>query len=308
MRPQEKTWVESPSVSSSEPLRQVRRLRTRFGNLMSARGLPWGAIIIIGGFVFVAIFADWLSPFGLDEMSLRARLKPPGFEGSEGVYILGTDSVGRDVLTRMFYGARISLIVAVAGLLLGGGIGLTIGIVSGYVGGKVDTVLMRLTDCFMAFPSLLVALVFVMSIGPGLATVILALAVITWARVSRIIRGDVLALKERGFVLQAKVAGCSDLRIMLVHILPNVFSTFMVISSLLVSECILMEATLSFLGAGISAPTPTWGNMVSDGRNSLVSAWWISTFPGVALTLVVLSFNVFGDWLRDKLDPKLRQR
>jgi peptide/nickel transport system permease protein len=159
----------------------------------------------------------------------------------------------------------------------------------------------------MALPTLLIALVFVMTVGPGLTTVIIALAVITWARFSRIIRGEVLTLREREYVLQAKVAGCSRLRIMLIHILPNVFSTFMVISSLQVSQSILTEATLSFLGAGIPASTPTWGNMVSDGRDFLTSAWWIGFFPGMALTLVVFSFNTLGDWLRDRLDPRLRQ-
>jgi peptide/nickel transport system permease protein len=269
--------------------------------------LPWGSVAIIGAFLIVAVFAPLLSPYPLDKMVLQHRLKEPGFQSNGMFYLLGTDSVGRDVLTRIFHGARISLIVAGTGLIAGGVLGLMIGIVAGYIGGKVDAVLMRLTDCFMALPSLLIALVFVMSIGPGLQTVVMALVVITWARFSRIIRGEALALRDRGFVLQARVAGCSPLRIMFVHILPNVLNTFMVISSLLVSECILTEATLSFLGAGISAPTPTWGNMVSDGRNFLATAWWISTFPGVALTLVVLSFNMFGDWLRDRLDPKLRQ-
>ncbi len=269
--------------------------------------LPWLPITVLGFFVFVAVFPGFLTPFDPHDMALTRRLQPPGWEAAGSQYLLGTDNLGRDLLTRILYGARVSLTVAAAALLFGGGLGLAIGIASGYVGGRTDAVLMRLTDVFLALPALLIALVFVMTMGSGLQTVILALAVITWARFSRIIRSEVLLLKEREFVLQAKVAGCSSLRIMLVHILPNVLNTFIVLSTLQVSQCILTEATLSFLGAGIPPPTPTWGNMVSDGRGFITSAWWISFFPGVALSLVVFSFNTLGDWLRDRLDPKLRQ-
>jgi peptide/nickel transport system permease protein len=271
------------------------------------RRLPWVPIVILGFFLFTAAFPGWLTPYGPHELNLYARLQPPGWEEGGRGYLLGTDTLGRDLLTRILYGARISLAIAGVGLLVGGGLGLTIGIVSGYVGGTMDAVLMRLTDCFMALPSLLIALVFVMTVGPGVQTIVIALSVLTWSRFSRIIRSEVVSLKGRDFVLQAKVAGCSSLRIMLVHILPNVLNTFIVISSLQVSHLILTEATLSFLGAGISPPTPTWGNMVADGRNFIDSAWWICVFPGVALTLVVFSFNTLGDWLRDKLDPRLRQ-
>jgi peptide/nickel transport system permease protein len=166
---------------------------------------------------------------------------------------------------------------------------------------------MRLSDAFMALPTLLVAMVFVMTMGPGLQTVIIALSVITWARFTRVIRSEVLSLKERDFVLLARVANCSHLRIMLVHIVPNVVNTFVVLCSLEVSRVILTEASLSFLGAGVPPPRPTWGNMVADGRAFITSAWWISFFPGMALVLVVYSLNSFGDWLRNKLDPKLRQ-
>jgi peptide/nickel transport system permease protein len=271
------------------------------------RRLPWIPIIILVGFVFVAAFANYLVPHDPFEMRLVQRFKPPGFSIDGRYYILGTDTLGRDVLSRVIYGARVSLIIAMAGLLAGGAIGLMVGVVSGYIGGKVDALLMRLTDVFMALPTLFVALVFVMTLGPGLTSIVIALSIVTWSRFSRIIRSEVLLLKERDFVLQAKVAGCSNLRIMLVHILPNVFNTFIVISSLQVSDLILTEATLSFLGAGIPPPTPTWGNMVADGRELISTAWWISVVPGLALTLVVFSFNMFGDWLRDRLDPKLRQ-
>ncbi len=274
---------------------------------LSLRRLPWIPIIILGAFVILAAVPQLFTPFTPDDMTLAARLKPPGFAVDGHVFVLGSDSVGRDVLTRIFYGGRISLIVALSGLLFGGGIGIVVGVAAGYLGGRVDSFLMRVTDVFLSLPILLVALVFVMAIGPSLTTVIAALAVINWSRFARIIRSEVLTLRERGFVLLARVAGCSPLRIMIVHILPNVLNTFVIICSLQLSTCILTEATLSFLGAGIPPPTPTWGNMVSDGRTYITSAWWICAFPGLALTLVVFSFNSLGDWLRDRLDPKLRQ-
>jgi peptide/nickel transport system permease protein len=279
--------------------------RLRIGDQL--RRLPWGSLAILVFFVFVVAFAGLISPYGPQEMNLSHRFKPPGWEEAGRRYLLGTDPFGRDVLSRLFHGARISLVVAGVTLLFGGGLGLAIGIVAGYVGGKTDAVLMRLTDTFMALPALLVALVFVMTLGPGLTTVVAALSILTWARFTRVIRSEVLSLKESEFVLQAKVAGCSSPRIMVVHILPNVLNTFMIICSLQVARNILTEASLSFLGAGIPAPIPTWGNMVSDGRAYITSAWWICAFPGMALTLVVLSFSLFGDWLRDRLDPKLRQ-
>ncbi len=280
----------------------------RWRNIRSElKRLPWVPILILSGFLFMAAFPELLTPFGPNELALPNRLQPPGFTVAGREYLLGTDTLGRDMLTRLLYGARVSLTVAGAALLFGGGFGLLVGIVSGYFGGKVDAVLMRLTDCFMALPALLIALVFVMTIGPGLLTVVAALAIINWSRFARVVRSEVLGLKGREFVLQAKVAGASSWRIMLVHILPNLLNTFMVLASLQVSQNILTEATLSFLGAGVPPPTPTWGNMVSDGRDFLASAWWLSLFPGLALTIVVFSFNTLGDWLRDRLDPRLRQ-
>lgn len=269
--------------------------------------LPWIPIIILGGFIFIAIFASWISPYGYDDFVLSDRLKPPSWGGEGNRYLLGTDNLGHDMLTQVIYGARVSLIVAISGLVFGGGLGLAVGIVAGYYGGTVDSVLMRLTDCFMALPTLLIALVFVMTVVPGLQTVIIALSIITWSRFSRVIRSEVLSLKECEFVAQAKVAGCSNMRIILTHIFPNVLNTFIVICTLQVSQLILTEATLSFLGAGVPPPTPTWGSMVANGKGYITSAWWISAFPGVALGLVVYSFNILGDWLRDWLDPKLRE-
>ncbi|MEJ0011200.1 MAG: ABC transporter permease [Bauldia sp.] len=277
------------------------------GGRKAPRRMTLVPFVVLGLALFAAVFAGWLTPYGANEMNLVSRLKPPGWSGSDGLHLLGTDSLGRDLLTRIFFGARVSLVVAGVGVLFGGGLGLAVGIVSGYVGGRVDSVLMRLTDVFMALPTLLIALVFVMTVGPGLGTTIVALSIISWSRFSRIIRSEVLLLKEREFVLLARVAGCSAARIMVVHILPSVVNTFIVLCSLQVSELVLTESTLSFLGAGVPPPTATWGNMAADGRDYLGSAWWISVFPGVALALVVFSFNSVGDWLRDRFDPKLKQ-
>ena len=270
--------------------------------------LPWTSLVIILAMVFVAIFAPVLTPHSPIDQTLSDKLLPPFWEeGGSTKYILGTDIFGRDVLTRMFYGARVSLIVTALALLVGGGIGLLIGVVSGYIGGRVDSVLMRFVDAAIAFPAILFALLLAVTMGQGLRTLIIAISVLLWAGFARVVRGEVLALKQRDFIALAKVHGCSPARIMATHILPNVLNTFMVLVTLHVGVVIVAEASLSFLGAGIPPPTPSWGLMVAEGRGKIASAWWLSLIPGIAITLVVLAFNLFGDWLRDRLDPKLRQ-
>ena len=270
--------------------------------------LPWTSLVIILAMVFVAVFAPVLTPHSPIDQSLSDKLLPPFWEeGGSTKYILGTDIFGRDVLTRMFYGARVRLIVTALALLVGGGTGLLIGIVSGYIGGRVDSVLMRFVDAAIAFPAILFALLLAVTMGPGLRTLIIAISVLRWAGFARVVRGEVLALKQRDFIALAKVHGCSPARIMATHILPNVLNTFMVLVTLHVGVVIVAEASLSFLGAGIPPPTPSWGLMVAEGRGKIASAWWLSLIPGIAITLVVLAFNLFGDWLRDRLDPKLRQ-
>lgn len=270
--------------------------------------LPWLSGMIVGAFVFIAVFAPVLTPHSPTEQSLPDRLTPPAWqEGGSWRHILGTDAFGRDLLTRLFYGARITLVVTVLALVAGGGIGLVLGILSGYLGGKLDTVLMRVVDATLSFPTILIALLLAVTMGAGLKTVIIAISLIVWARFARVIRGEVLTLKSREFVALATIHGSSVRHIMAAHIAPNVFNTFMVILTLHVGYVILLEASLSFLGAGIPPPTPSWGQMVSEGRTKIATAWWISIVPGIAIMLVVLAFNLFGDWLRDKLDPKLRQ-
>ena len=274
---------------------------------LDLRQLPLGSLAIIAGLIIFAAIAPLL-PYSPIEQSLSDKLLPPVWqEGGTSRYLLGTDIFGRDVLTRMCYGAQVSLLVIAFSLPVGGGVGLLLGLLSGYVGGRVDTVLMRLVDAALAFPTILFALLLAVTMGQGLRTLIIAIGLLLWARFARIIRGEVLALRHRDFIALAQVRGCSHGRIMFAYILPNVMNTFMVLLTLHVGVVILAEASLSFLGAGIPPPTPSWGQMVAEGRSKITSAWWLSLIPGLAITLVVLAFNLFGDWLRDRLDPKLRQ-
>jgi peptide/nickel transport system permease protein len=272
------------------------------------RRVPWIPICIIATMIFMAVFAPLLAPYSPIDQTLRDKLLPPAWvEGGSMKYVLGTDAFGRDILSRLIFGARVSLIIAFLALMAGGGIGLVIGIVAGYVGRTVDNVLMRLVDAAFTFPAILFALLLSVTMGQGLGTLVIAISLLLWASFARIIRGEVLALKQRDFVALAKVRGCSSSRIMLTHILPNVMNTFVVLVTLNIGVVVIAEAALSFLGAGIPPPTPTWGIMISDGRGHIADAWWVSLIPGIAITLLVLSVNLFGDWLRDRLDPRLRQ-
>ena len=270
--------------------------------------LPWTAFVIIAVMVVIAVFAPLIAPHSPTEQSLPDKLKPPAWqEGGSAKHLLGTDLLGRDLFSRLVYGARVSLTVAAFALLSGGLIGLAIGIIAGYLGGRVDSVLMRVVDATLTFPTILIALLLAVSLGAGLRTIVIAITVIIWARFARVVRGEVLGVRARDFVSLARVHGCSSFRIMLVHIVPNVMNTFMVLLTLHIGFVIIVEASLSFLGAGIPPPTPSWGQMVADGRSHIASAWWLAVMPGAAIMLVVLAFNLFGDWLRDWLDPRLRQ-
>jgi peptide/nickel transport system permease protein len=270
--------------------------------------LPWVAFAIITIVALVALLAPLIAPHSPTEQSLPDKLLPPAWqEGGSTKHLLGTDILGRDVLSRLIYGARVSMTVALAALLAGGGIGLMLGILSGYAGGRVDAFIMRVVDATLTFPTILIALLLTVSMGQGLRTIVIAVTFIIWARFARVVRGEVLGVKARDFVALARVHGCSHLRIMAVHIVPNVMNTFMVLLTLHIGFVIIVEASLSFLGAGIAPPTPSWGQMVADGRGHIAAAWWLSVVPGLAILLVVLAFNLFGDWLRDWLDPRLRQ-
>jgi peptide/nickel transport system permease protein len=270
--------------------------------------LPWTAFAIIVVLVVVAVFAPFIAPHSATEQSLPDKLRPPAWQdGGSSKHLLGTDLLGRDLLSRLVYGARVSLTVALAALICGGGVGLALGIVAGYAGGRLDSVIMRVVDATLTFPTILIALLLTVSLGQGLRTIVIAVTLIIWARFARVVRGEVLGVKARDFVALARVHGCSHLRIMAVHIVPNVMNTFMVLLTLHIGFVIIVEASLSFLGAGIAPPTPSWGQMVADGRSHIASGWWLSVVPGTAILLVVLAFNLFGDWLRDWLDPRLRQ-
>jgi peptide/nickel transport system permease protein len=221
-------------------------------------------------------------------------------------HLLGTDKMGRDILSRIIYGARVSLAVSLVAIVVAGSIGTALGLAAGYFGGRLDTLIMRMVDISLALPTILLALVLVAAAGSSFSTVIVVIAVILWARYARQVRGETLSIKTQDFVARARVSGASHLRIMLRYIFPNVVNSLLVLATLQVGAVILLESTLSFLGAGIPRPAPAWGVMVADGRELIVVAWWVALFPGLAIMLTVLSLNLLGDWLRDHLDPKLK--
>ena len=266
-------------------------------------------IIICLWAIFPSFFTAIFTGNDAFEINLRCcYLKPPGFTDVNGnYYLLGTDQQGRDVLSRVIWGSRVSLIVGIAAVFLSGCIGVTLGMVAGYFGGIVDTIISRIIDSALAIPFILLALSIVAILGPSLQNVILAIAVRTWIVYARVIRGTVLSVKENEFVVGAKAVGSRTTRVMFRHILPNVLSPAIVIGTLYLGRMIIIESALSFLGVGVPPPTLTWGGMLAHGREFLDTAWWIAFFPGVILMLTVLSVNLLGDWLRDALDPKMKR-
>ena len=242
-----------------------------------------------------------------EEIEVGDQLLVEGDKAGSTRFFLGTDELGRDIMSRIFHGARISLIVAAITLGVGGTIGTFAGLVSGYYGGWVDELIMRLVDIVLSIPILLVTLVLVASLGASFELIVGVLSLILWPLFARVTRGEVLQLKNMDYVALARISGASSMRIMVFHLLPGVFNTLIVIATLNVGVVILVEASLSFLGAGVPPPTPAWGSMVADGQDHLATAWWIATMPGLAIALTVISLNLFGDWLRDTLDPRLRQ-
>ncbi len=271
---------------------------------LAEKKLPWIPIFVLALLVFCAAFANWVAPHDAEKLNiLDSNIAP--FESTE--YILGTDVLGRDVLSRLIYGARTTVQISVIALALTATVGTLVGLVSGYWGGWVDALLMRITDAALGFPTILVALVVAVIMDRGPMTIILAVLLTVWARFARMIRGDVLTVKGYDFVTLAQITGVRSPIILLRHIFPNVANTLMVITSLMVGQIILLEAALSYLGLGLPPGAPAWGIMVAEGQDVILDVWWLSLFPGVAITIVVLAFNFFGDWLRDYLDPKLRR-
>jgi peptide/nickel transport system permease protein len=268
--------------------------------------LPWRPIMVLALLIICAVFAPLIAPHDPREIDvLKGVRRVAPFETMENP--LGVDLLGRGMLSRLIYGARISAFISLTSLGFGALIGTAIGIASGYFGGKTDAFIMRVTDAVLGLPTVLLALIIVAILGAGMLNVIFAIMVTVWARFARQIRGEVLGLKERDFVTMAVVAGVPAHVIMWRHIFPNVVNTALIVVSLLVGQTILLEASLSFLGVGVPPGEPAWGIMVAEGRNNLINVWWLSLLPGLAITIVVIAMNLFGDWLRDTLDPKLRR-
>jgi peptide/nickel transport system permease protein len=273
-----------------------------------SRELPWFAGAILIALVVTAVFAPYLAPQSPTDGDITQKLIPPFWmERGEGGHPLGTDRFGRDVLSRVIYGSRISLIVSLLAIGLSGTFGTALGLISGYRGGLTDSLLMRFADIGLSLPTILIAVVLVAVSEPSFQNVVLVISLLLWPRFARQIRGETLAVKEQDFVALAVVAGRSSIWIISRHIFPNVVPTLLVISTLQVGYVILLEGTLSFLGVGVPPPNPAWGLMIAEGRGFLATAWWITLFPGLAMLLTVLAVNLMGDWLRDHLDPKLRQ-
>ena len=286
-------WYSPPRVALA--LRQLRRYPL----------VPAGMLLFL--LVIPALLATQVAPHDPLKGSLANRLKAPAWqEGGSLDFPLGTDKLGRDIFSRIIHGARVSLVVSLVAILVGGAIGTGLGLISGYFGGWTDSLIMRLVDISLSLPTILLALVLVAAVGPSFGTVIAVLVVLLWARYARLVRAETLSIKERDFIARARVAGASHARIMGRYIFPNVVNSLIVLATLQVGYVILLESALSFLGAGLPRPTPAWGLMIADGRELIVTAWWVSMFPGLAIMLTVLALNLLGDWLRDHLDPKLR--
>jgi len=264
---------------------------------------------ILLALALLAVFADVLAPHNPEVGSLGDRFKPPVWQaGGSERYLLGTDHLGRDVLSRLIYGARVSMVVGFTAVIVAGLLGTTLGILSGYLGGWVDQVIMRLTDTWLALPGLTFAIFLAAIVGPSEMNIVIILGLVYWTRYARVIRGEVLSLKEREFVRLAVVAGCSRRTIMRRHILPNVLNSAVVLGTLMLGVVVVTEASLSFLGVGVPPPKPAWGLMLADGKKGLMAGyWWLTVLPGCCIMFMVLSANLLGDWLRVKLDPQLRQ-
>jgi len=262
----------------------------------------WLSAAALGLILLAAVFAERLAPYGPNEQDILKRLQPPGIPG----HVLGTDEVGRDILSRLIHGARISLLIGVIAVGVSCPLGVLVGLVAGYAGRRTDDVLMHITDIQLAIPTILLAIAVVAVLGPGLPNVIITLSVTGWTLYARLVRGQTMTVKTRDFVQAARANGAGDTRIVLRHVLPNVFSPVIVVAVFAVANMIVLEATLSFLGLGVEPSVVTWGRMLNGGRLYLSTAWWLTAFPGLAIFVTVLAVNLLGDHLRDWLDPRLR--
>jgi peptide/nickel transport system permease protein len=285
-------------ISEQSLLRDLPRLL-----LKSPSGLLGFVLVML--ILFIAMFADWLISYDPAVIDLMNMASPPSWmAGGSSAHLFGTDILGRDIFSRILVGSRISLLVGVCSVLVAGFIGTALGIISGYLGGLVDSLVMRITDSFHAIPLILFSMVVLSVMGAGVSNLIFVIGITTWPFYARMIRSETLSLKNREYIKAARTIGASGLMIMLRHILPNILPSFIVVSTLSVASSILIEASLSFLGLGIQPPRISWGIMLSDGRNYLSTNWWMATFPGIAISLTVLGIMLLGNWLRDVLDPK----
>ncbi|MBI1999891.1 MAG: ABC transporter permease [candidate division NC10 bacterium] len=280
-----------------------RRFRGVVGDLPA---IPAIILLIV---VSASIFGPWIALYDAEESDLINQFVPPIWKaGGTLAHPLGTDHMGRDFLSRLIVGARISLLVGGMAVFFSGSIGTVVAIAAGYLGGTVDAVLMRMTDAMLSMPYLLIGVALAGIMGPGLLNLVVVLAVLGWASYARVIRSEVLRVKTQDFVVLARITGCSTIRILWKHIFPNVVNTLIVLATLQLGITIILAASLSFLGMGVPPPTPEWGLMVAEGREFIDSAWWLITFPGLCILLTCLAANLLGDWLRLRLDPKYRQR
>jgi peptide/nickel transport system permease protein len=301
MTPPNGTVVALPAPVSVEEQRWVMTLKRLARRRTALFGLGVVSIVLVA-----AAFAPWLTPFDPLEQDINQRLKEPGWQSAEGrVHALGTDHLGRDILARVISGSRIALVVGLSAVLISGVLGMAIGLVSGYFGGKVDDLFMRLADIQLAFPFILLAIAVIGVLGPSLRNIIIVIGVSSWVVYARVVRGEVLSIREREFVQAAIALGSRDGRVLVRHVLPNAFTPWLVVATLDMARVIVIESALSFLGLGVQPPTPTWGGMLADGRVYLSTAWWLATFPGLAILVTVLGINLLGDGLRDTLDPRL---
>jgi peptide/nickel transport system permease protein len=295
-------FARTKQVSSPHPGRH--RLTANFARFFSSLANVLGVAIVVI-VVLVALFAPLLAPHEPTAIALAARLKPPLWAGGTTKYLLGTDDLGRDILSRIIYGARVSLLAGFPGAVGGAVIGTALGLIGSHFGGFIDTAIMRLVDIWMAFPFILMALTAIAVLGPGLVNLIIVFVVTGWPVFARVTRAAALTLREQEFVMAARAAGAGNTRIIVLHLLPNLLSPIFVLLSFQIGSLIMAESALSYLGLGVPPPTPAWGSMIANGRGLIVDAWWISTMPGLALALTVLGVNLIGDGLRDTFDTKI---
>ncbi|HMB85533.1 MAG TPA: nickel transporter permease [Methylomirabilota bacterium] len=301
-----------PSVATEAVALATRRPRVDrewvalLRRLVRRRTALFGMLVVLG-VLLAAAFAPLVAPFDPLEQDIGQRLREPGWQDAQGrVHPLGTDHLGRDILSRIVFGSRIALVVGLAAVVISGLLGMLIGLLAGYFGGRVDDFLMRLADIQLAFPFILLAIAVIGVLGPSLRNIIIVIGVSSWVVYARVVRGEVLSIREREYVQAAIALGSQHWRVLRHHVLPNTLTPWLVVATLDMARVIVIESALSFLGLGVQPPTPTWGGMLADGRVYLSTAWWLATFPGLAILITVLGINLFGDGLRDTLDPRLK--